>query len=74
MTQVLSTNAQTVCPYEVIDFACSDAELPHCQSLCHVVFGDNFVTSECVQKLTGPVFCTCFYKYDKPTCPTPNVK
>ncbi|CAN4120824.1 unnamed protein product [Withania somnifera] len=74
MTRVLSANAQAICPYEVYDFACTDAELPHCQSLCHITFGENFVTSQCVQKMEeDQVFCTCFYKYDKPTCPPPNI-
>lgn len=73
MTQILSANAQTICPYQVYDFDCSDAELPHCQSLCHVTFEENFVTSECVQKGEGePYFCTCFYKYGQSTCPPPN--
>ncbi|KAK4341538.1 hypothetical protein RND71_040039 [Anisodus tanguticus] len=71
MTQVLSANAQTVCPYEVYDFACSDAELPRCSSLCHITFGENFVTSECVEK--EQVICVCFYKFDKSTCPPPNI-
>lgn len=68
MTQVLSTNASIVCECEMEGFPCNKETLPYCISQFQNQLGQNYIKTECVEKIQNVPICVRFYKSETP-CP-----